>query len=243
MMNTEPIRLSKQMAQLKMCSRREADEYIEKGWVRVNGKPAVLGQKVMPYDKIELLTPARQNIQNKITVILHKPVGFVSSQPEKNYLSALSLITADNFDAKNNEQPPKLPIKGLAPAGRLDIDSTGLLVLTQNGVIAKKIIGEDSTIDKEYLVRIAGKLDDNGLKLLNFGLSLDGKKLKPAIVTRQNEQQLKFILQEGKKRQIRRMCELVGVKVIGLKRVRIGKIKLGDLPLGKWRVLSHNERF
>ncbi|MBO7380932.1 MAG: pseudouridylate synthase, partial [Neisseriaceae bacterium] len=85
--------------------------------------------------------------------------------------------------------------------------------------------------------------DDTGLKLLNFGLSLDGKKLKPAIVTRQNEQQLKFILQEGKKRQIRRMCELVGVKVIGLKRVRIGKIKLGDLPLGKWRVLSHNERF
>ena len=89
-MNAEPIRLSKQMAQLKMCSRREADEYIEKGWVRVNGSLAVLGQKVMPYDKIELLTPARQNIQNKITVILHKPVGFVSSQPEKNYLSALS---------------------------------------------------------------------------------------------------------------------------------------------------------
>ena len=242
-MNAEPIRLSKQMAQLKMCSRREADEYIEKGWVFVNGKPAVLGQKVLPQDKIELLTPARQNIQNKITVILHKPVGFVSSQPEKNYLSALSLITADNFYAKNNEQPPKHPLKGLAPAGRLDIDSTGLLVLTQNGVIAKKIIGEDATIDKEYLVRIAGKLDDNGLKLLNFGLSLDGKKLKPAIVTRQNEQQLKFILQEGKKRQIRRMCELVGVKVIGLKRVRIGKVKLADLPLGKWRVLSHNERF
>ena len=242
-MNAEPIRLSKQMAQLKMCSRREADEYIEKGWVFVNGKPAVLGQKVLPQDKIELLTPARQNIQNKITIVLHKPVGFVSSQPEKNYLSALSLITADNFYAPNKEKPPKLPIKGLAPAGRLDIDSTGLLVLTQNGVIANKIIGEKSTIDKEYLVRIAGKLDDNGLKLLNFGLSLDGKKLKPAIVTRQNEQQLKFILQEGKKRQIRRMCELVGVKVIGLKRVRIGKVKLADLPLGKWRVLSHNERF
>lgn len=241
-MNTELIRLSKHMAQLNLCSRREADEYIEKGWVLVNGKPAVLGQKVCATDKIELLPQARKNSQNKITVILHKPVGYVSSQPEKNYLSALSLITADNFYSPNNEPMPKLPIKGLAPAGRLDIDSTGLLLLTQNGVLAKKIIGEESIIKKEYLVRIQGKLDEQGLKLLNFGLSLDGKKLKPAIVTRQNEQQLKFILQEGKKRQIRRMCELVGVKVIGLKRVRIGKIKLADLPLGKWRVLKDNEQ-
>ena len=241
-MNTKLVRLSKQMAQLNLCSRREADEYIEKGWVLVNGKPAVLGQKVCATDKIELLPQARKNSQNKITVILHKPVGYVSSQPEKNYLSALSLITADNFYSPNNEPMPKLPIKGLAPAGRLDIDSTGLLLLTQNGVLAKKIIGEESLIKKEYLVRIQGKLDEQGLKLLNFGLSLDGKKLKPAIVTRQNEQQLKFILQEGKKRQIRRMCELVGVKVIGLKRVRIGKIKLADLPLGKWRVLKDNEQ-
>lgn len=241
-MNTELVRLSKQMAQLNLCSRREADEYIEKGWVLVNGKPAVLGQKVCATDKIELLSKAQQNIHNKITVILHKPVGYVSSQPEKNYLSALSLITADNFYSPNNEPMPKLPIKGLAPAGRLDIDSTGLLLLTQNGVLAKKIIGEESLIKKEYLVRIQGKLDEQGLKLLNFGLSLDGKKLKPAIVTRQNEQQLKFILQEGKKRQIRRMCALVGVKVIGLKRVRIGKIKLADLPLGKWRVLKDNEQ-
>ncbi|MBP3221160.1 MAG: rRNA pseudouridine synthase [Neisseriaceae bacterium] len=241
-MNTELVRLSKHMAQLNLCSRREADEYIEKGWVLVNGKPAVLGQKVCATDKIELLSKAQQNIHNKITVILHKPVGYVSSQPEKNYLSALSLITADNFYSPNNEPMPKLPIKGLAPAGRLDIDSTGLLLLTQNGVLAKKIIGEESLIKKEYLVRIQGKLDEQGLKLLNFGLSLDGKKLKPAIVTRQNEQQLKFILQEGKKRQIRRMCALVGVKVIGLKRVRIGKIKLADLPLGKWRVLKDNEQ-
>ena len=241
-MNTKLVRLSKQMAQLNLCSRREADEYIEKGWVLVNGKPAVLGQKVCATDKIELLPQARKNSQNKITVILHKPVGYVSSQPEKNYLSALSLITADNFYSPNNEPMPKLPIKGLAPAGRLDIDSTGLLLLTQNGVLAKKIIGEESLIKKEYLVRIQGKLDEQGLKLLNFGLSLDGKKLKPAIVTRQNEQQLKFILQEGKKRQIRRMCALVGVKVIGLKRVRIGKIKLADLPLGKWRVLKDNEQ-
>ncbi|MBR7059052.1 MAG: pseudouridylate synthase, partial [Neisseriaceae bacterium] len=119
----------------------------------------------------------------------------------------------------------------------------GLLVLTQDGTIAKKIIGKDSHIDKEYLVRISGRLSDEGLRLLNHGLSLDGKKLRPAKVIRQNENQLNFILYEGKKRQIRRMCELVGVSVIGLKRVRIGKIRLGALPIGKWRILKSHESF
>lgn len=242
MSNEESQRLSKRMSELKICSRREADEYISCGWVLVNGKPAVLGQKVLPCDKIELLDLAKKNIEQKITIILNKPVGFVSSQPEKNYASSLSLITAENFYSEKNEKPPKLPIKGLAPTGRLDIDSTGLLILTQNGKIAKQIIGENSNVEKEYLVRISGSLNEAGLKLLNFGLSLDGKKLKPAKVSWQNENQLKFIIKEGKKRQIRRMCEMVGVKVIGLKRVRIGKIKLGKLPQGKWRILHNDEK-
>lgn len=134
-------------------------------------------------------------------------------------------------------------LKGLAPAGRLDIDSTGLLVLTQDGRIAKQLIGEHSTIEKEYLVRVEGELSENGLKKLNFGLSLDGVQLKPAKVSWQNEDQLRFVLREGRKRQIRRMCELVGLKVIGLKRIRIGSITLGKLPLGQWRYLKPNERF
>jgi 23S rRNA pseudouridine2604 synthase len=131
----------------------------------------------------------------------------------------------------------------MAPAGRLDIDSTGLLVLTQDGRIAKQLIGEDSDIEKEYLVRVEGTLSDTGLALLNHGLELDGKKLRPAKVNWQNEDQLKFILKEGKKRQIRRMCELVGLRVTGLKRVRIGDVRLGDLPLGQWRFLKEGERF
>ena len=115
-------------------------------------------------------------------------------------------------------------------AGRLDIDSQGLLVLTQDGRIAKQLIGEDSEVDKEYLVRVQGSLSDRGLELLNHGLSLDGKALGQ--VRWQNSDQLRFVLREGKKRQIRRMCELVGLKVVGLKRVRIGRVALGDLPLG-----------
>jgi 23S rRNA pseudouridine2604 synthase len=131
----------------------------------------------------------------------------------------------------------------MAPAGRLDIDSTGLLVLTQDGRIAKQLIGEDSLVDKEYLVRVQGKLSEKGLALLNHGLSLDGEALKPAKVSWQNEDQLRFTLREGKKRQIRRMCEMVGLKVMGLKRVRIGKVVLGDLPPGQWRYLGEDERF
>jgi 23S rRNA pseudouridine2604 synthase len=134
-------------------------------------------------------------------------------------------------------------LKGLAPAGRLDIDSTGLLVLTQDGRIAKKLIGENSGIEKEYLVRVEGRLTAEGLAKLNFGLSLDDSPLKRADVKWQNDDQLRFVLREGKKRQIRRMCELVGLKVTGLKRVRIGKVLLGDLTQGQWRYLRSDEHF
>ena len=109
--------------------------------------------------------------------------------------------------------------------------------------VARQLIGEASTIDKEYLVRVTGRLDEKGLALLNHGLSLDGKPLKPAKVEWLNADQLRFILNEGRKRQIRRMCELVGLKVIGLKRVRMGRVRLGDLPQGRWRYLREDEVF
>ena len=133
------------------------------------------------------------------------------------------------------------------PAGRLDIDSTGLLVLTQDGRIAKQLIGENSLVEKEYLVRVqsmrGGRLPDSELRLLNHGLSIDGAALKPAKVWWQNEDQLRFILREGKKRQIRKMCEMVGLHVVALKRIRIGNVQLGDVPIGAWRYLGANESF
>jgi 23S rRNA pseudouridine2604 synthase len=134
-------------------------------------------------------------------------------------------------------------LKGLAPAGRLDIDSTGLLVLTQDGRVARQLIGDDSSVEKEYLVRVDGLLDSHNLALLNHGLSLDGKELRPAKVSWANHEQLSFVLKEGRKRQIRRMCELVGLRVTGLKRVRIGRVVLGDLPVGQWRFLRGSEGF
>lgn len=240
------IRISKIMADRGMCSRREADAFIERGWVSVDGEKAVLGQKALPDTKITLHRTAREKQTERVTVILNKPVGYVSGQAEKGYRNAASLIDARNqFKGRDKNALRFNPahLRGLAPAGRLDIDSQGLLVLTQDGRIARQLIGEDSPIEKEYLVRVTGTLDERGLALLNHGLTLDGDALRPAKVSWLNQDQLRFILNEGKKRQIRRMCELVGLKVVGLKRMRTGNVVLGDLPEGKWRYLKPNESF
>ncbi len=242
----EKIRLSKLMSEQGLCSRREADTYIERGWVLVDGeRVSELGTKIFPTQKITLAKGAEAQQKARVTILLHKPVGYVSGQAEDGYKPAVTLIQAGtrwNADVAPIQFSPA-QLRGLAPAGRLDIDSTGLLVLTQDGRVAKLLIGEDSPIDKEYLVRVQGTLSEKGLALLNHGLSLDGAALKPAKVNWQNQDQLRFVLREGKKRQIRRMCELVGLKVVGLKRVRIGKVRLGDLPPGQWRYLREDERF
>lgn len=242
----EKVRVSKLMSAQGLCSRREADSYIERGWVLVDGVPVTeLGTRIFPNQRITLAPAAQSRQQATVTILLNKPIGYVSGQAEQGYRPAVTLVNAQSH-FKGDRSPLRFSpahLKGLAPAGRLDIDSTGLLVLTQDGRIAKQLVGEHSGIAKEYLVRVEGKLAASGLAQLNFGLSLDGAALKRAEVSWQNKDQLRFILREGKKRQIRRMCELVGLKVTGLKRVRIGNVLLGDLPGGEWRYLRGDERF
>ena len=247
---TEQLRLSKRMSELGLCSRREADEWIAKGWVRVDGKVvSELGSKVFPDQKVTVERQAAAEQSKRVTILINKPVGYVSGQAEDGYEPAIALVKAENrwseCKVENEFHPTQL--RSLVPAGRLDIDSVGLLVLTQDGRVAKILIGENTDVEKEYLVRVEytkpGTLPAGDLRLLNHGLSLDGKKLIPAKVRWMNEDQLQFILKEGKKRQIRRMCEMVGLRVVGLKRVRIGKVKLGDLPVGKWRYLAEGESF
>ena len=242
----EKVRVSKLMSEQGLCSRREADAYIERGWVFVDGVAvSELGFRVFPNQKITLSQAAQKSQLARVTILLNKPVGYVSAQPEPGYRPAASLINADSRFAgdRSTQRFSPVHLKGLAPAGRLDIDSQGLLVRTQDGRIAKLLIGDDSAVEKEYLVRVAGTLPEKGLAQLRHGLSLDGEALRPAKVSWQNEDQLRFVLRQGKKRQIRRMCELVGLTVLGLKRVRIGSVLLGDLPEGKWRYLRPDERF
>ena len=239
-------RLSKRMGELGLCSRREADKWIENGWVKVDGVVVdTLGVRVSPQARIEIDKAARDHQDTQVTILLNKPVGYVSGQAEDGYEPAVVLITPENRWTAD-PSPIRFHVdhlRGLAPAGRLDIDSTGLLVLTQDGRVAKQLIGENSAIEKEYLVRVEGKLPDDGMKRLRHGLMLDGVILKQAQVSWQNEDQLRFVLREGRKRQIRRMCEQVGLVVVGLKRVRSGGVPLGKLPVGQWRYLRPNETF
>jgi 23S rRNA pseudouridine2604 synthase len=232
------------MSERGMCSRREADDYIARGWVYVDDiKVEELGTRIDPTAKITL--DKRSQAIQRVTILLNKPIGYVSGQAESGYRPAIALAIPENHssDDPSKTRFVRQHLKGLAPAGRLDIDSTGLLVLTQDGRIAKQLVGQDTSIEKEYLVRVEGTLSDRDLKLLNHGMSLDDKPLKPAKISWLNEDQLRFVLREGKKRQIRRMCELVGLTVTGLKRVRIGSVTLGKLPIGEWRYLGNHEKF
>jgi 23S rRNA pseudouridine2604 synthase len=244
--NPDDPRLSKRMSELGLCSRREADEWIRNGWVRVDGKVVdTLGTRVPVRAQITIEEAASHEQGERVTILLHKPIGYVSGQAEDGYTPASVLITPENRWSGDSSRVTFRPahLRGLAPAGRLDIDSTGLLVFTQDGRIAKRLVGRDSEVEKEYLVRVEGALPDEGIERLRHGLVLDGVKLRPAKVSWQNEHQLRFVLREGRKRQIRRMCELVGLDVTGLKRVRSGSVALGALPVGQWRYLRPDERF
>jgi len=262
MTDTAPAvsRLNKRMAELGLCSRREADEWIAQGWVKVDGAVAPMGLKVGPDARIEVDRRARGQQEQQVTILLNKPMGYVSGQAEDGHEPAVTLVHGRNHWAGDGSKLRFAPaqLRGLAPAGRLDIDSIGLLVLTQDGRVARQLIGEDSGMEKEYLVRVTyGEGGERGavatdvqkafppaqLARLRHGLSLDGQPLKPAQVEWQNPEQLRFVLTEGKKRQIRRMCEQVGLKVVGLKRIRIGRVVLGTLPVGQWRYLGAHERF
>ena len=252
------VRLNKRMAELGLCSRREADAWIDQGWVRVNGQVAEMGMQVGSTDRITVEREAQAQQEQQVTVLLHKPMGYVSGQAEDGHEPAMVLFQARNQWTGDTTRIRFSPaqFKGLAPAGRLDIDSVGLLVMTQDGRVARQLIGEDADMEKEYLVRVtcSGPNGDVAVNVqahfpaaqmqrLRHGLIMDGKPLKPAQVEWQNPEQLRFVLKEGKKRQIRRMCEQVGLKVVGLKRIRMGRISLGALPVGQWRYLGPKETF
>lgn len=236
----EPQRVNKWLGQSGVCSRREAEGLIEQGLVSIDGETVTdAGRKILPGQTLTLADRAEAKLSSALTLMLHKPEGYVSGQPEPGKVPAVKLLVRANLSG-----PGEAPGRDsrLAPVGRLDEDSRGLLILSEDGVVAKAVIGPESTLEKEYLVRIRGQITDKTLSLLRHGLELDGRKLKPAKVNQVEDQRLHFVLREGRNRQIRRMCDLVGLRVTDLLRVRIGPIKLGDLPEGKWRVLTAEER-
>lgn len=241
------MRLSKYLSQKGICSRREAELFIQNGWLQVDGN-VVCEPGMQVDDNCQVVVdPQAQEYQKQLlTILLNKPISYVSSQPEKNYKPAVSLIKR-HTQVQNQGLPDtrtiNWPINGLAPAGRLDIDSSGLLVFTQDGRIARKLIAPDSQIEKEYLVRVNKPMYSGQIKRLSHGLKLDDIILQKAIVEPVDEKYFRMILTEGRKRQIRRMCAMVGLEVVGLKRVRIGNVRLGPIRSGKWRLLGADEIF
>lgn len=234
----EPQRVNKWLAGEGVCSRREAEEMIASGLVRIDG--AVVeepGRKIERGQTIEL---ADGRVAPRISIALNKPVGFVSAQPMGGQVPAARLVTPANLIGRADPMPTSRT--SLAPLGRLDQDSRGLLLLSEDGVLAKAVIGAESKIDKEYLVGVNGQITERKLALLRHGLTLDDHTLKPAKVSVTEPYRMRFILNEGRKRQIRRMCELVDLEVVDLVRIRIGPLHLGDLPEGRWRALTGAER-
>lgn len=243
--SAEPVRLSKLMAQRGLCSRREADDWIERGLILVDGVPVTqLGTKILPSQTITLAAAARRQQQQLATILLNKPVGYVSGQPEKDYVPAVTLINAESqLVGGDGRRFDRRDLRGLAPAGRLDIDSRGLLVFTQDGRIAKRLTSADGETEKEYVVSIEGEAGIDVLRRLRHGIVLDGRPLRPCEVEPSGVGRLRFVLHEGRHRQIRRMCEDVGLKVRSLLRVRIGRLRMFDLPEGAWRYLQPDETF
>lgn len=230
-------RVNKWLASEGVCSRREAEALIAAGAVSIDGDQVDdPGRKIAPGQTLEI---SERNQQTPRTFVLNKPVGLVSAQPESGQIPAARLLTGANAFAR---EPAPDKRARLAPLGRLDQDSRGLLLLSEDGVLAKAVIGPQSALDKEYLVAVEGRIDERKLALLRSGLELDGRRLKQALVERIAPQRLRFVLREGRNRQIRRMCALVELEVSDLLRVRIGALRLGDLPEGAWRLLTANER-
>ncbi len=236
----EPQRVNRWLAQSGVCSRREAEALIGEGLVYIDGERVEdAGRKILTGQTLTLTDKAEARLEG-FTAVLNKPVGFVSGQPEPGYTPAVRLLTKVALVGEATTIPSS--DLSLPPLGRLDLDSHGLLILSNDGVLAKAVIGPESQLDKEYVVRVAGRIDEPTLARLRHGLELDGRKLRPAKVTVVHGQVLRFVLNEGRNRQIRRMCELLELRVMDLLRVRIGPLQLGDLPEGRWRMLSAEER-
>jgi 23S rRNA pseudouridine2604 synthase len=237
---SEPVRINKWLGQTGVCSRREAEALIAAGMVTIDGESVTdAGRKIEPGQTLTLNDRGEAALASGVTILIHKPLGYVSGQPEPDKIPAVRLLTAENLVG---EGTPPAEDASLPPIGRLDEDSRGLLMLSSDGVVAKAVIGPQSKLDKEYLVRIEGDVTEKKLALLRRGLMLDGRILKYARVSRMEQNRLRFILTEGRNRQIRRMCEMVDLEVVDLLRIRVGPIHLNNLPEGKWRMITAEER-
>lgn len=225
----EPVRLNKHLASLGIASRRESDVLIESGEVKVNGETAVMGMKVDPdIDKIEVSDKVEERREKLIYIVLNKPIGYTCSVKRTEFDPDIVL---DLVDIKER----------IYPVGRLDKDTTGLIILTNDGTLTFALTHPSSECEKEYEVESENEFTNGMIEKLESGMKLWGEKTLPTKIEQINYHKIRIILKEGKNRQIRRICQKVGATVRTLKRIRIKRLKLGELKLGKYRYLSPAE--
>jgi 23S rRNA pseudouridine2604 synthase len=240
---TEAIRLAKRVVDLAACSRREAEIYIEGGWVRVDGETVEEpGYKVQPGQIVELLPQATLAPAAPVTIVLHKPAGLALTAIEDN-LSQYIDSASRAADDRSGLQFLKRHLTGLQMVTPLETGASGLLVFSQDWQIKRKLVDDAARIEHEYIVEVSGDLTADGLALLNHGLSWNNKPLPPIKVSRQNETRLRFALKTPDRGLIEHMCIKVDLTLISMRRIRIGRLPMANLPVGKWRYLLGYERF
>jgi len=220
------MRLNKYISETGVCSRREADKWIEAGRVTLNGQPATLGTQVAAGDEVRIDGDSIGVKKKQVYIALNKPVGII--------------CTTEAHIEDNIIDHVGFPER-IFPVGRLDRDSEGLILLTNNGDIVNEILRSENNHEKEYLVTVDRPITDLSLRMLAGGVKIMGELTKPSKVARVNAQSFRIILTQGLNRQIRRMCSALGYKAQRLQRVRIMNIHLGNLRPGQWRHLSSAE--
>ena len=239
---TEPVRLAKRLAEMLACSRREAEQYIEGGWVRVDGQVIEEPQFRVQSQTIELDSEARLTPIEPVTILLNKPPGYHAGEGAN---PALPLINASTHAANDDSgiHLLKKHFTGLTSTTALETDASGLVVFTQDWHVARKLGDDADSVEHEVIVEVAGELIPHGLKRLNHGLIFNGRPLPPCKVSWQNETRLRFAIKAACLGQIAHMCERVGLEVLSMKRIRIGRVPMAQLPVGQWRYLRRDERF
>ena len=238
-MNT-PVRLAKRLAEMVSCSRREAEIYIVGGWVKVDGQVVEDPQFRVSQQNVELHSEASLTPVAPVTILFHQAM-----LSDANSLFAQHVLTKDTLSAEDHSgiRPLKQHFVRLTQNIPLEMNASGLLVLTQNWHVTRKLTDDAATIEQEYVVEVAGELAADGLKLLNHGLGFNGRELPPIKVSWQNETRLRFALKGAQPGQIAHMCQCVGLQVLAMKRIRIGRVAMAKLPPGRWRYLMAHERF
>lgn len=239
---TDPIRLSKRIAELRGCSRREAEQVIAGGWVRVNGIVVEEPQFRVGDETIEIDPQIDLSRTEPVTLLLHKPSGHQMTDGDRLASSLLNTATLWAEDA-SGIHPLKKHFSALTACVPLEADASGLVVFTQDWRVARKLTEDAATLEHEVIVEVAGDLIPHGLKRLNQGIAFNGRTPPAVKVSWQNETRLRVALKGAQPGQIAHMCEAVGLRVVSMKRIRLGRVSMGKLPPGQWRYLRADERF